>query len=67
MTKFTLDMSVKVIDPNSKYFGQVGQVYDNYRSGQESQAYGVRFDDGGEFWVLETDLDFADKEAANLE
>lgn len=63
MTKFTVGMSVKVINPNSKYFGQIGQVYSNYRSGLEPQAYGVRFADGSEFWVLETDLDFADEKA----
>jgi hypothetical protein len=54
--KFQLDTLVKVIDPQSKYFGQVGRVYSNYRSGLEPQAYGVHFDDGNEFWIHETDL-----------
>ena len=65
MTKFEVSMSVNVINPESKYFGQTGQVYSNYRSGLEAQAYGIRFDDGNQFWVLETDLDFSDNKFKN--
>lgn len=60
MSKYLPGMTVKVIDPTSKYFGQTGTIYSNYRSGLEAQAYGVRFDDGKEFWVRETDLEYVD-------
>ncbi len=59
VTKYLPGVSVMVINPESKYFEQVGEVYDNYRSGLEPQAYGVRFDDGSEFWIKETDLEVA--------
>jgi predicted O-methyltransferase YrrM len=60
-SKFQPNMVVKVINPESKYFDQTGQVYSNYRSGSEPQAYGVRFKDGAEFWVRETELEGAGK------
>ncbi len=66
MAKFAIGDCVQIINPLRPDFGDLGQVTNDYRSGLEPQAYGIKFGDGTEnrlYWVSEADLRLVDIDA----
>lgn len=64
MAKFAIGECVQIVNPLRPDFGDLGQITCDYRSGNEPQAYGIRFaDKDRDYWVSELDLRQVDIDA----